>query len=296
MTKVITHTIRKAIKALLATACVGAVALGGSASAKEYNVIYSTASAPIAYKLASPTMMPQYVQPQHQTFGTPQITGVASTFDQSRIDKTLRANQHIGNPYTVYGQTYYPEHEPNYDMVGTASWYGDKFHGKLTANGETFNKNALTAAHKTLPLNSLVVVTNMVTGQSVTLRINDRGPFIGNRLIDLSEAAANALGYKIAGLGEVRVQYAGPALPTQQTMTAPAQRKAPQAYSATPAVPQAGLPQSSVPIPQAYAQNDLGTLDQFETLTIKGPVHMARSKNSQAKLIKAVNRITYKTK
>ena len=92
-----------------------------------------------------------------------------------------------------------------------ASWYGDKFHGKPTATGETFNKYDLTAAHKTLPLNSMVYVTNIETGKSLVVRLNDRGPFIGDRIIDLSEAAANALGTKGQGLNKVRVRYAGPA-------------------------------------------------------------------------------------
>lgn len=293
MTKIITHTIRKTISATLAASLVGLVAFGSSASASDYNENYIQATAPIAYKMTNPAMMPQYVQQQQQTFEMAQVTGIASTFDQGRIDKNLNTHQHVGAPYTVHGQTYYPKHDPSYDMVGAASWYGDKYHGKFTANGETYNKNAFTAAHKTLPLNSLVVVTNLISGQSVTLRINDRGPFLGNRLIDLSEAAAKAIGYKASGLGEIRVQYAGPA---KQAMAAPAPYTAPQPYAAAPVLPQTAMPQTSAPIPQAYAQNNTGAADQFETLTIKGPVHMASSQNSQAKLIKAVNRITYKTK
>ncbi|NNE58731.1 MAG: septal ring lytic transglycosylase RlpA family protein [Hellea sp.] len=117
----------------------------------------------------------------------------------------------IGKPYKVAGQSYTPKHNPDYDKIGVASWYGDKFHGKPTANGEAYDKNALTAAHKTLPLNSYVYVTNLETGKSLKVRLNDRGPFIDGRIIDLSEAAAGALGIRGEGLGRVRVQYAGAA-------------------------------------------------------------------------------------
>lgn len=93
-----------------------------------------------------------------------------------------------------------------YAVVGVASWYGDKFHGRKTANGETYNKNALTAAHRSLPFGTLVEVTYLRTGKSVVVRINDRGPFIDGRIIDLSEAAANAIGLRPYGIGDVRVR------------------------------------------------------------------------------------------
>jgi len=107
--------------------------------------------------------------------------------------------------------TYTPRHNPDYDRVGEASWYGDTFHGKPTANGELYDKTAMTAAHKTLPLNSYVIVTHLETGKSLKIRLNDRGPFIDGRIIDLSEAAARELGIINAGLSRVRVRYAGPA-------------------------------------------------------------------------------------
>ena len=132
-------------------------------------------------------------------------------FDQSRVDRVLYPHQSVGVPYTISGQRYYPVHDPGYNRAGVASWYGDKFHGRRTANGEIYNKHAMTAAHKTLPLNSYVIVTNLDTNYALRLRINDRGPFAGNRIIDLSEAAAVRLGLKKTGLGLVSVQYAGPA-------------------------------------------------------------------------------------
>jgi len=112
----------------------------------------------------------------------------------------------IGNPYKVAGRWYYPKEEAAYDEVGMASWYGKDFHGKKTANGEYFNMNALTAAHKTLPLPTFVKVTNLSNGRSIVLRVNDRGPFVNDRLIDLSRRGAQLLGFQKQGVTRVRVQ------------------------------------------------------------------------------------------
>jgi rare lipoprotein A len=114
-------------------------------------------------------------------------------------------------PYEVNGHWYYPEDQPGYDQVGTASWYGDAFNGKPTADGEIFDMYGFTAAHKTLPLPSVVEVTNLDNGKSMQVRVNDRGPFVGDRLIDLSKGAADQLGVLRPGLARVRVRYVGPA-------------------------------------------------------------------------------------
>jgi len=112
-----------------------------------------------------------------------------------------------GSPYQVAGVWYYPlASNANYDRTGTASWYGKKFHGRKTANGERYDMYAMTAAHTTLPLPSRVRVTNLSKGRSVIVRVNDRGPFVKNRIIDLSYAAAKALGYIEQGTARVRVQ------------------------------------------------------------------------------------------
>jgi rare lipoprotein A len=111
----------------------------------------------------------------------------------------------VGKPYVIDGKTYYPSYDPSYDKIGEASWYGPGFHGKYTANGETFDQNDLTAAHPTLPMPSLVRVTNLETGKSAILRINDRGPFTRNRIIDLSKKSAETLGMK--SIARVRVQF-----------------------------------------------------------------------------------------
>jgi rare lipoprotein A len=111
----------------------------------------------------------------------------------------------IGKPYVIAGKTYYPSYDPTYDKTGVASWYGPGFHGNRTANGEKYDKYDLTAAHPTLPMPSLVRVTNLDNGKSLVVRVNDRGPFAENRIIDLSKRSAQLLG--ITGLAKVRVQF-----------------------------------------------------------------------------------------
>lgn len=249
-------------------------------------------------------------------------------FDQSRIDRDLYKHQKVGKRYTIMGKSYKPKHNPDYNVVGTASWYGDKFHGKPTATGEIYDKNDLTAAHKTLPLNSMLYVTNLENGRTLMVRLNDRGPFIGDRIIDLSEAAANALGTKDKGLGKVRVQYAGPADPMAPKRRVPAPKpqyeqapmiaeaptpapqyqplrqqprqtprntpmaEAPAPYTAP--VPQVEIPQVAAPIaPQA--PRPAAPAPQPEdggqvTLTIKGPIHVAGHNGStpQPRFIRGV--------
>lgn len=117
----------------------------------------------------------------------------------------------IGSPYKINGQWYYPRPVTSYEARGVASWYGEPFHGHLTANGEIYDMWRMTAAHPTLPLPSVVRVTNLYNGRSVLVRVNDRGPFVKDRLIDLSKAAARALGFEVQGLAPVHVAYLGPA-------------------------------------------------------------------------------------
>ena len=112
----------------------------------------------------------------------------------------------IGVPYTIRGVKYYPREDFAYDKTGLASWYGDPFHGRKTASGEIYNKWAMTAAHKTLQMPSLVEVTNLENGRKLVLRINDRGPFVSGRIIDLSRGAARKLGVEKTGVAKVRVR------------------------------------------------------------------------------------------
>jgi rare lipoprotein A len=115
----------------------------------------------------------------------------------------------VGKPYTVAGRVYVPEEDPNYRAEGMASWYGDDFHGRLTANGEVFDMTSLTAAHPTLPIPSYARVTNVRNGKSLIVRVNDRGPYHGNRLIDVSNKAAELLEFRSNGVARVRVEYVG---------------------------------------------------------------------------------------
>jgi rare lipoprotein A len=115
----------------------------------------------------------------------------------------------VGKPYKVRGKVYYPKEDTDYRKTGLASWYGDAFHGRLTANGEVYDMTHLTAAHPTMPLPSYARVTNLDNGSSVIVRVNDRGPYSHNRLIDLSKRAAEMLDYTHAGTAKVQVEYVG---------------------------------------------------------------------------------------
>ncbi|HYA79311.1 MAG TPA: septal ring lytic transglycosylase RlpA family protein [Methylocystis sp.] len=114
----------------------------------------------------------------------------------------------VGKPYTVAGKTYYPSEKP-YAAVGAASWYGSDFHGRLTANGEVFDRNSLSAAHPTMPLPSYARVTNLRNGHSIIVRVNDRGPYHGRRVMDVSQRVAQALDFHRDGTTTVKVEYLG---------------------------------------------------------------------------------------
>ena len=120
-------------------------------------------------------------------------------------------NYRVGKPYTVAGRVYIPEEDVNYSATGIASWYGDAFHGRYTANGEIFDMGSISAAHKTLPLPSYVRVTNLANKRSIVVRVNDRGPFAHDRVIDLSNKTAQLLGFHSRGTAKVKVDYVGKA-------------------------------------------------------------------------------------
>jgi rare lipoprotein A len=115
----------------------------------------------------------------------------------------------VGKPYVVAGRTYVPEEDANYRAEGMASWYGDDFHGRLTANGEVFDMHSISAAHPTLPMPSYARVTNITNKKSIVVRVNDRGPYAANRVIDVSVRAAKLLGFHDRGVTRVRVEYVG---------------------------------------------------------------------------------------
>lgn len=154
-------------------------------------------------------------------------------------------------PYQINGVWYYPHADPSYDVVGYASWYGAAFHNKHTADGEIFDQYALSAAHKTLPLPSLVEVTNLDNGRSIRLRLNDRGPFVGDRVLDVSRAAAEQLGFAQKGLTRVRVRYVGPAPAFAAPVTYAAAEPSPRPYAAPRAPSAASLDDSPDDAPRA---------------------------------------------
>jgi rare lipoprotein A len=117
----------------------------------------------------------------------------------------------VGKPYQVAGRWFTPHEQPHYDKTGVASWYGEAFHARKTSNGEWFDMADLTAAHPTLPLPSYAKVTNLENGRQIVVRINDRGPFVGTRIMDMSKRSADLLGYRNKGMAKVRVQYIGDA-------------------------------------------------------------------------------------
>ncbi len=122
----------------------------------------------------------------------------------------------IGRPYEVDGVRYVPADDRDYQSTGIASWYGDKFHGRPTSSGELYDMHGLTAAHRTLPMPSFIKVTNLENGKSVVLRVNDRGPFHSNRLIDVSHEAADVLGFKSKGMARVKVERVFPSETPEQ--------------------------------------------------------------------------------
>ncbi len=126
--------------------------------------------------------------------------------DNSSVNVSPNPSFKVGNPYEVLGVKYEPKEDYEYDAVGIASWYGKDFHGNLTSNGEVFDMAELTAAHPTLPLPSFVEVTNLENGKKLVLRVNDRGPFVSGRLIDVSKRAAELLGFQDQGTSKVRVR------------------------------------------------------------------------------------------
>lgn len=133
-------------------------------------------------------------------------SGMSDPKAEEKQIASIRAKRKVGKPYKIDGIWYYPKEDPGYVETGLASWYGDPFHGRKTANGETYNMNLMTAAHKTLPMPTDVRVTNLENGRSIVVTINDRGPFVHGRIIDLSRRAAQLLGVIRNGTAKVRVE------------------------------------------------------------------------------------------
>jgi rare lipoprotein A len=178
----------------------------------------------------------------------------------------------VGKPYVVAGRVYVPEEDVNYRQEGLASWYGDDFHGRLTANGEIFDMASLSAAHPTLPMPCYARVTNLANGKSLIVRVNDRGPYHDNRVMDVSSRAAELLEFKNNGVARVRVEYVGRAplegsddrvlmatLRTGVPAPAPSFVRVASARPFVPELPSASRPiRGDVPLPEGRPY-DLGS-------------------------------------
>ena len=192
------------------------------------------------------------------------LLGACSSFHTPPKQKAIDTGGYykVGKPYQIKGQWYYPKEDYSYDETGIASWYGDAFHEKKTANGEVYNKNELTAAHKTLPMPSLARVTNLENGRSIVVRVNDRGPYSGARIIDVSQRSAQLLGFENQGTAKVRVQvladeskaiadamrtYGGPSDASEKIVAVN------QTSNSSAAVQTVSLDPTPAPVPQSVA-------------------------------------------
>ena len=211
----------------------------------------------------------------------------------------------VGKPYTVAGRVYVPEEDANYQEEGLASWYGNDFHGRLTANGEVFDMASLTAAHPTLPMPSYARVTNLRNGKSLIVRVNDRGPYHGNRLIDVSNKAAELLEFKGNGVAKVRVEYVGRAplegsddrqlLATLRTGIPAPSPSTVRIASARPFVPEltssAGRIRGDVPLPEGRPYS-LGNT-QADYASVNATSEMSASSRSRGRPLANARKVSY---
>jgi rare lipoprotein A len=211
----------------------------------------------------------------------------------------------VGKPYMVAGRTYVPEEDVNYRADGLASWYGDDFHGRLTANGEVFDMTSLTAAHPTLPMPSYARVTNLTNGKSLIVRVNDRGPYHGNRLIDVSNKAAELLEFKGNGVAKVRVEYVGRAplegsddrqlMATLRTGVPAPSPSMVRVASARPFIPELASSgraiRGEVPLPEGRPYN-LGNTSA-DVASINATSEMSASSRSRGRALTNVRAVSY---
>lgn len=211
----------------------------------------------------------------------------------------------VGKPYTVADRVYVPEEDPNYREEGMASWYGDDFHGRLTANGEVFDMNSLTAAHPTLPIPSYARVTNLRNGKSLIVRVNDRGPYHGNRLIDVSNKAAELLEFKSNGVARVRVEYVARAplegsddrqlmatLRTGVPALTPSTVRIASARPFVPDLPSSGRPiRGEVPMPEGRPYSLGNTSADYAS--INATSEMSASSRSRGRAIENPRAVSY---
>src|SRR6266481_9705279 len=211
----------------------------------------------------------------------------------------------VGKPYTVGGRVYVPEEDTEYHEEGMASWYGDDFHGRLTANGEVFDMDSLSAAHPTLPMPCYARVTNLRNGKSLIVRVNDRGPYHSNRLIDVSNKAAELLEFKGNGVARVRVEYVGRAplegsddrqliatLRTGEPAPSPSTVRIASARPFVPELPSsAGRIRGDVPMPEGRPYSLGNTSADYAS--INATSEMSASSRSRGRVLENPRAVSY---
>lgn len=236
--------------------------MGPKIANRQKQWLRAAALAAVCFPLAqcgSATKLTSRLDPKYGVSSSPRVVQAGEPVPKG--GGTFR----VGKPYVVAGRTYVPVDNPRYRAEGLASWYGDDFHGRLTANGEIFDMTSISAAHPTMPLPSYARVTNKLNGKSLIVRVNDRGPYHGNRVIDVSNRAAKLLEFDGRGTAHVRVEYVGRAsldgsddrqlLATLRTGTPAPSPSTVMVASAKPFVPELSPPlrgsiRGDVPVPE----------------------------------------------
>lgn len=215
----------------------------------------------------------------------------------------------VGKPYTVAGRVYVPEEDTTYREEGMASWYGDDFHGRQTANGEVFDMASLTAAHPTLPMPSYARVTNLSNGKSLIVRVNDRGPYHGNRLIDVSNRAAELLEFKGNGVARVRVEYVGRAplegsddrqllatLRTGVPAPSPSMVRVASARPFVPEIPSNTRPiRGEVPMPEGRPYSLGNTTADLASINATSEMSASNRSRSRGRIVENRRAVSYET-
>jgi rare lipoprotein A len=213
----------------------------------------------------------------------------------------------VDKPYTVGGRIYVPEEDPTYREEGMASWYGDDFHGRQTANGEVFDMTSLTAAHPTLPMPCYARVTNLGNGKSLIVRVNDRGPYHGNRLIDVSNRAAELLEFKGNGVARVRVEYVARAplegsddrqlvatLRTGEPAPSPSLVRVASAHSFVPEIPSSARSiRGEVPMPEGRPYDLGNTSADMASISATSEMSASGRRRAGSRVIENPRAISY---
>jgi rare lipoprotein A len=240
------------------------------------------------------------VDPKYGVSSSPRVVGPGEPVPKG--GGTYR----VGKPYTVAGRMYVPQEDEDYRAEGMASWYGDDFHGRLTANGEVFDMHSLTAAHTTLPIPSYARVTNMRNGKSLIVRVNDRGPYHGNRLIDVSNKAAQLLDFKHLGVARVRVEYVGRApltgsddrqlmatLRTGEPAPSPSNVRIASARAFVPDMPEPTRIRGDVPMPEGRPYSLGNTSADVASINATSEMSASRSARSAGRSLENQRAVSY---